>query len=144
MQVAEARALPFARGERGLGQVQSVDHGVVVIRSEELLEELLRSECMVPSRREDAFGDDTCLKPHETREIQYDIPAEGSVLVRGELYDNLLWPSLMETFTQLPSKLTVPVLMAAVERSIVPSKSASDEKGVVSRRGGPRREPRPR
>ncbi len=65
------------------------------------------------------LGDDTRLKPHETREIPYDIPAEGVVLVRGELYYNLLWPSLVEKFTQLPSELTAPVLMAAVEQNIV-------------------------
>ncbi|WP_373507804.1 hypothetical protein [Thiocapsa sp.] len=40
-------------------------------------------------------------------------------MVRGKLYYNLLWPSLVEQFTQLPSELTAPVLMAAVERSIV-------------------------
>ncbi|CRI63534.1 Pentaheme cytochrome c [Thiocapsa sp. KS1] len=65
------------------------------------------------------LGDDTRLKPHETREIQYDIPAQGVVLIRGELYYSLLWPSLVEKFTQLPSELTAPVLMSAVERSIV-------------------------
>jgi hypothetical protein len=63
-------------------------------------------------------GDDTRLKPHETRELAYDIPAEGVVLVRGELYYNLLWPSLVEKFTHLPTDLTDPVLIAEAEKSI--------------------------
>jgi hypothetical protein len=63
-------------------------------------------------------GDDTRLKPHETRELFYDIPADGVVLVRGELYYNLLWPSLVEKFKELPTELTQPVLMAAAEQRI--------------------------
>jgi hypothetical protein len=63
-------------------------------------------------------GADTRLKPHEKRELVYEIPAEGVVLVRGELYYNLLWPSLVEKFTQLPTELTDPVLIAAAERTI--------------------------
>jgi len=38
--------------------------------------------------------------------------------VRGELYYNLLWPSLVEKFTQLPAELTAPVLIAVSEKSI--------------------------
>ncbi len=63
-------------------------------------------------------GDDTRLKPHETRELVYEIPAEGVVLVRGELYYNLLWPSLVEKFSHLPEDLTAPVMIAASEREI--------------------------
>jgi hypothetical protein len=64
-------------------------------------------------------GEDTRLKPQETREIAYEIPSEGVVLVRGELYYNLMWPSLVEKFSQLPTELKDPVLVAEVEQSIV-------------------------
>ena len=63
-------------------------------------------------------GDDTRLKPHETRELVYDIPAAGVVLVRGELYYNLLWPSLVEKFSHLPDEVKAPVLIAASEQEI--------------------------
>jgi hypothetical protein len=63
-------------------------------------------------------GEDTRLKAHERRELVYEIPAEGVVLVRGELFYNLLWPSLVEKFTQLPSELTAPVMIASAERSV--------------------------
>ncbi len=63
-------------------------------------------------------GDDTRLKGHESRKLAYEIPAEGVVLVRGELYYNLLWPSLVEKFTQLPEDLKASVLIAAAEREI--------------------------
>ncbi|MBK1716925.1 cytochrome c family protein [Thiocystis violacea] len=63
-------------------------------------------------------GKDTRLQPHETRELSYAIPAEGVVLVRGELYYNLLWPSLVEKFTELPKDLTGPVLISVAERTI--------------------------
>jgi len=63
-------------------------------------------------------GDDTRLKPHEERTLAYEIPAEGVVLVRGELYYNLLWPGLVEKFSHLPTELTDPVLIAASEESI--------------------------
>ncbi len=63
-------------------------------------------------------GEDTRLKPHELREIVYEIPAEGVVLVRGELYYNLMWPAMVEKFTHLPADLTDPVLIAAAEQTI--------------------------
>jgi hypothetical protein len=63
-------------------------------------------------------GDDTRLKPHETRELVYEIPAEGVVLVRGELYYNLMWPSLVEKFSHLPEEVKAPVMIAASEREI--------------------------
>lgn len=63
-------------------------------------------------------GDDTRLKPHETRELVYEIPAEGVVLVRGELYYNLLWPELAKKFAQLPDEVKTPVLLAAAEQEI--------------------------
>lgn len=63
-------------------------------------------------------GKDSRLKAHETRELVYKIPAEGVVLIRGELYYNLLWPSLVEKFTQLPEDLTEPVLIAVAEKEI--------------------------
>ncbi len=63
-------------------------------------------------------GEDTRLQPHETRELVYQIPAEGVALLRAELYYNLLWPSLVEKFTHLPEDLTAPVLIAVAEREI--------------------------
>lgn len=63
-------------------------------------------------------GKDTRLQPHETRELLYEIPADGVVLVRGELYYNLLWPSLVKKFDHLPDDLTSPVRIAVAERSI--------------------------
>jgi hypothetical protein len=63
-------------------------------------------------------GDDTRLKPHERRELVYEIPAEGVVLVRGELYYNLLWPSLVEKFSDLPDDVKAPVLIGAAESAI--------------------------
>jgi hypothetical protein len=40
------------------------------------------------------------------------------VLVRGELYYNLLWPGLVEKFSHLPEDLTAPVLIAEAETEI--------------------------
>jgi hypothetical protein len=63
-------------------------------------------------------GDDTRLKPHEERTLAYEIPIKDVVLVRGELYYNLLWPGLVEKFAQLPKEVTDPVLIAEAERTI--------------------------
>ncbi|WP_295579608.1 cytochrome c family protein [uncultured Lamprocystis sp.] len=63
-------------------------------------------------------GDDTRLKPHEVRELSYQIPAKGVVLVRGELYYNLLWPALAEKFTNLPEELRSPVLIGVAESAV--------------------------
>lgn len=65
------------------------------------------------------LGKDTRLKPHEERTLVYDIPAEGVVLVRAELYYNLLWPSLVKKFKQLPEEVTAPVLIAEAEEEIL-------------------------
>ncbi|MFP4063041.1 MAG: cytochrome c family protein [Halochromatium sp.] len=64
-------------------------------------------------------GDDTRLRPHEERELVYEIPAEGVALVRGELFYNLLWPNLVKRFDHLPSDLTAPVLIAEYEQRLV-------------------------
>ena len=61
------------------------------------------------------LGPDTRLKPCEVRELSYDIPAKDAVLVRGELFYNLLWPGLVEKFTHLPKELTDPVSIAVAE-----------------------------
>jgi hypothetical protein len=61
-------------------------------------------------------GEDTRLKPHEERVLEYEIPAEGVALVRGELYYNLLWPGLVKKFDHLPTDLTDPKLIAQAER----------------------------
>ena len=72
----------------------------------------------VPPPQAKKAGADTRLKPHETRVLSYEIPAKDVVLVRGELYYNLLWPSLAKKFTQLPDELKQPVLMAEAEKEI--------------------------
>ena len=72
----------------------------------------------VPPPEAKKAGADSRLKPHETRVLSYEIPAKGVVLVRGELYYNLLWPSLVKKFTQLPEELKQPVLMAEAEKMI--------------------------
>jgi hypothetical protein len=63
-------------------------------------------------------GEDTRLKPHEERVLEYEIPAEGVALVRGELYYNLLWPGLVQKFSHLPDDVKEPVLIAESERAI--------------------------
>ncbi len=63
-------------------------------------------------------GKDTRLKPHEERTLTYEIPAEGVVLVRGELYYNLLWPALAKKFSELPDDVKAPVLIAEAEKEI--------------------------
>lgn len=64
------------------------------------------------------LGEDSRLKPHETRVLEYDIPANDVVLVRGELYYNLLWPVLVENFKHLPDDLKAPQLIAAAETKL--------------------------
>jgi hypothetical protein len=61
------------------------------------------------------LGDDTRLKAFEKRDFAYEIPAEGVVLVRAELYYNLLWPGLVKKFSHLPKDLTDPMLIASAE-----------------------------
>ena len=61
------------------------------------------------------LGPDSRLEPFETRVLSYDIPANGVVLVRGELFYNLLWPGLVEKFKHLPKELTAPVSIAVAE-----------------------------
>ncbi|WP_462328770.1 cytochrome c family protein [Thiohalocapsa halophila] len=63
-------------------------------------------------------GDDTRLKPHEERVLEYEIPAEGVALVRGELYYNLLWPGLVKKFDHLPEDVKEPVLIAESEKTM--------------------------
>jgi hypothetical protein len=64
------------------------------------------------------LGEDTRLKPHETRNLEYTIPAKDVVLVRGEVFYNLLWPVLVEKFGHLPDNVKSPILIAEVERSL--------------------------
>ena len=40
------------------------------------------------------------------------------MLVRGELFYNLLWPSLVEKFSQLPTELADPVTIAEHEETL--------------------------
>jgi len=65
-------------------------------------------------------GPDSRLKPHEDRTLSYEIPAQGVVLVRGELYYGLLWPGLAQKFSQLPEDVRTPLMVAAIEREIAP------------------------
>jgi hypothetical protein len=63
-------------------------------------------------------GNDTRLKAFEERDLSYDIPAKGVVLVRAELYYNLLWPGLVKKFSHLPKDVTAPKLIASAENSL--------------------------
>jgi len=64
------------------------------------------------------LGKDSRLKPHEERTLVYKIPASGVVLVRGELYYNLLWKGLADKFKHLPQELRDPVLVAVAENGV--------------------------
>jgi hypothetical protein len=61
------------------------------------------------------LGLDSRLKPYEERLLSYDIPAQGVILLRGELYYNLLWPNLVKSFKHLPAELTAPKQIAVSE-----------------------------
>jgi len=64
-------------------------------------------------------GKDTRLKAFEKREISYDIPARNVVLVRAELYYNLLWPGLVKKFSKkIPADVTAPKLIATSENAL--------------------------
>ncbi|MCP3663930.1 MAG: cytochrome c family protein [Gammaproteobacteria bacterium] len=64
-------------------------------------------------------GADTRLKAFETRELKYEIPAAGVVLVRAELYYNLLWPGLVKKFSKkIPKDVMAPMLIATSENPI--------------------------
>jgi len=52
-----------------------------------------------------ALGPDNRLKPYEKRKLNYDIPAKDVVLVRAELYYNLLWAGLNKKMSFLPNHL---------------------------------------
>ena len=64
------------------------------------------------------LGSDSRLKPHEERVLVYEFAAKGVVMVRGEVYYQLLWPALVEKFSQLPDELKKPLLIADAERKI--------------------------
>ncbi len=64
------------------------------------------------------LGRDTRLKPFEERKLVYEIPAKDVVLVRGELYYNLLWPGLVKKFKHLPEEVKEPLLIGVAENSI--------------------------
>jgi hypothetical protein len=70
----------------------------------------------VPPPEATKTGTDTRLKPHETRVLTYEIPAKDVAAVRGELYYNLLWPSLVKKFSDLPEELKAPVLIAEIQK----------------------------
>ncbi|RLA19625.1 MAG: cytochrome c family protein [Gammaproteobacteria bacterium] len=66
-----------------------------------------------------AQGADNRLKAFEKRELSYDIPAKDVVLVRSELYYNLLWPGLVKKFgKKIPADVTAPKLIAASENAL--------------------------
>ena len=65
-----------------------------------------------------SLGDDTRLKAFEKRDLDYEIPAQDVVLVRAELYYNLLWPGLVKKFTNLPTDVTAPKMIASAENSL--------------------------
>jgi hypothetical protein len=64
------------------------------------------------------LGVDSRLKPYEERVLSYTIPTKDAVLVRGELFYNLLWPVLVEKFKHLPEDLVAPQSIAVAEVSL--------------------------
>jgi hypothetical protein len=64
------------------------------------------------------LGVDSRLKPYEERVLSYTIPTKDAVLVRGELFYNLLWPVLVEKFKHLPEDLVAPQSIAIAEVSL--------------------------
>lgn len=64
------------------------------------------------------LGADTRLRPHEERELGYEIPAEGVVLVRGEVHYNLLWKVLADKFQHLPEDLRSSRMIAVAEAQL--------------------------
>ena len=64
------------------------------------------------------LGPDTRLKAFEKRDFNYEIPSRDVVLVRAELYYNLLWPGLVKKFTNIPTEVTAPKLIASAENSL--------------------------
>jgi hypothetical protein len=64
------------------------------------------------------LGADTRLRPHEQRELAYEIPAEGVALVRGEVHYNLLWKVLAEKFEHLPQDLRDSRVIAVAENRL--------------------------
>ncbi|MCU7835030.1 MAG: cytochrome c family protein [gamma proteobacterium symbiont of Taylorina sp.] len=64
-------------------------------------------------------GKDTRLKAFEKRDLNYEIPAKDVVLVRAELYYNLLWPGLVKKFSKkIPADVTAPKLIATSENAL--------------------------
>lgn len=61
------------------------------------------------------LGEDSRLKPHEQRELVYEIPADGVALVRGEVHYNLMWKVLTDKFTHLPQDLRDSRVIAVAE-----------------------------
>jgi hypothetical protein len=61
------------------------------------------------------LGEDSRLKPHEERELAYEIPADGVALVRGEVHYNLMWKVLTDQFTHLPQHLRDSRVIAVAE-----------------------------
>jgi hypothetical protein len=64
------------------------------------------------------LGADTRLRPHEERELTYEIPAEGVALVRGEVHYNLLWKVLADKFQHLPEDLRSSRMVAVAEAQL--------------------------
>lgn len=64
------------------------------------------------------LGSDTRLRPHEERELAYEIPAKDVVLVRGEVHYNLLWKVLADKFKHLPEDLRSSRVIAVAEAQI--------------------------
>ena len=65
------------------------------------------------------LGDDTRLEAFEARDLAYEIPAKDVVLVRAELYYNLLWPGLVKKFEKkIPADVMAPKLIATAENSL--------------------------
>jgi hypothetical protein len=65
------------------------------------------------------IGLDSRLRSHEERTLTYEIPAKDVVLVRGEVYYQLVWTNLAEKLKQAaPADVIAPKLIAQAERKV--------------------------
>lgn len=72
----------------------------------------------VPPPLAKKLGEDTRLKPHETRTIDYTVPATGVTLLKAQAYYDLLWPALKQKFTTIPVELKTPKVIATAEQRL--------------------------
>ena len=72
-----------------------------------------------PPPKATAVGNDSRLKPHESRDFSYQLPAEGIATVRAELYYDLLLPPMKNTVMKnIPEALKKAKVVAFAEQSL--------------------------